>query len=133
MPQDNAKELNLEQFKGHTPGPWEFKPIEKWPFGVHVFAGNYDIHKEDAYAHSTTQDNRRENELGIGFKGAEADLAEKAIKTQDANARLIAAAPTLLAELIQKREECEMLREMLQYDNIGSRDRKIEGLKNLLE
>jgi hypothetical protein len=83
----------------HTPGPWEFIQVEVWPFGVRVVAGSNVILHQDAFAHSTAQKSRADCEDGIGFEPEDIGTVQDAIREQDANARLIAAAPDLLAAL----------------------------------
>lgn len=81
----------------HTPGPWEVGFKERFPFGVSVIApGGVVIHSEYAIAHATGQKTRRDCEGGFGFSGADREQAIKMVAEQDANARLIAAAPDLL-------------------------------------
>jgi hypothetical protein len=90
----------------HTEGPWALELVQSFPFGVRVTAQNGAvIHLESAAASSSRQQTRADCEMGYGF--AEAGVrpeflrstAVRLIAEQDANARLIAAAPELLAEL----------------------------------
>jgi hypothetical protein len=81
----------------HTPGPWTVKLIEEWPFGVSVMAGEHAIVHQFACAHSTEQKTRLDCESAIGFEHSKREQVREASATQDANARLIAAAPDLLA------------------------------------
>jgi len=88
---------------GHTPGPWILAKNENWPFGIKVFSKSVEgieILSQHAYCHSSTQNTRKENEDGIGFKhGKDREEAKRAIAEQDANAALIAAAPDMLEAL----------------------------------
>jgi hypothetical protein len=65
---------------------------------VSVFAANGDtIFGDCAIAYAADQKTRSDCELGVGFSGVDRDLAVKMVAEQDANAKLIAAAPDLLA------------------------------------
>ena len=80
----------MKQFEGHTPGPWMISHIGKqW---------NHAIHTEDGIRVATT-------------KAVEEDGHDE----NEADARLIAAAPDLLAE-------CDRLRDALRnlYDTCGT-------------
>lgn len=89
-----------------TPGPWRLSLVQRWPFGVEVVSenGRFILH-ESATCHSTVQKTRADNEAGMGFK-KESGEAAAAIAEQDANARLIAAAPELLALAVRYASEC---------------------------
>ena len=79
-----------------TPGTWRFLPLEQWPFGVSVVADDKVILRQDAAAHSTQQKTRTDCEQGVGFDRKDISAVQDAIREQDANARLIAAAKDLL-------------------------------------
>jgi hypothetical protein len=86
----------------HTPGPWSLELVQEWPFGVRVTAGDELILSQSAVCNSTQQETRLDCEMGYGFyeNATEvhwrAETARKYIAEQDANARLISAAPELL-------------------------------------
>jgi len=77
--------MNTEQFDGHTPGPWAF----------------YTMGADEPH-HSVQAD-------GWGTWGIQTPI------THGADARLIAAAPDLLAALIKEREENARLRRQNDY------------------
>lgn len=88
----------------HTAGPWKLELVEKYPFGFLVTAANGDeILREEAVCRSSDQKTRQDNELGVGFPFRSArftrDDASRLVSRQDANARLISAAPDLLEAL----------------------------------
>jgi hypothetical protein len=84
-----------------TPGPWHLELIGSWPFGVRVTANGKEIMSQSAHCLSSVQRTRRDCEMGEGFpvRGATKAEAKRAIAEQDANARLIAAAPELYKAL----------------------------------
>lgn len=90
-----------------TPGPWKLALVGKWPFGVWVSSIDGKVVLEQhAVAHSTRQKTREDCENGVGYdwhpkhpQATPRQAAIDAIVEQDANARLIAAAPELLAAL----------------------------------
>lgn len=75
--------LNLDQFAGFTPGPWDTAGLVPQ---FHIVGGNPQRLIADA------------------------SCGRDAPKDDYANARLIAAAPALLAECLKQREEIERLR-----------------------
>ncbi len=95
----------------HTPGPWTLELVQEWPFGIKVHAGGEVILSQSAVCNSTKQETRRDCEQAVGFNENDqdayfrADFARKCIAEQDANARLIAAAPELLAVLMEALED----------------------------
>ena len=118
----------MSEHKVFTPGPWKMEKIVEWPFGIHVLAGDKIIVTQDAYCCSTRQKTREDNESGVGFGH---DLttrvqAAAAIAEQDANAKLIADAPRLLAENAKLRAALIGL-----GDSLGCVDECFErGLRN---
>lgn len=89
-----------------TPGPWTLELVQNWPFGVIIRAASGDlVLHEDGAAHSTGQKTRHDCENGVGFRwkpragGSSREQAIAAVVEQDANARLIAAAPDLYTAL----------------------------------
>lgn len=81
-----------------TPGPWTFEPNDKRPFGFSIVGGARQIvFQQDAVAFSSEQRTRADCESGVGFSFHERNRISEMIAEQDANGRLIAAAPDLLA------------------------------------
>lgn len=74
----------------HTPGPWELAPYSDGDEVINVVAGYKDLGGGQSQAHWIA-----ECEAGVDF----GDDAEAILATNEANARLIAAAPDLLAAL----------------------------------
>ncbi len=71
----------------HTPGPWALAPYSDCDEVINVVAGYKDLGGGQSQAHWIA-----ECEAGVDF----GDDAEAIIATNEANARLIAAAPDLL-------------------------------------
>ncbi len=106
-----------------TPGPWALELRQAWPFGVRITAANGDtILQVGACAHSTVQKTRQECEDGVGFRHKSKDGSTTrdavifAIAEQDANARLIAAAPTMHFLLKRLIDELPTRRDWLDPD-----------------
>src|SRR6185503_11100335 len=97
----------MAQEAKHTPGPWRLELRQSFPFGFEILAGQCGIIAQDAYCFSSKQKTREDNERGVGFprraKDGEttAKMAADFIAEQDANARLIAAAPDLLSIVLR--------------------------------
>lgn len=83
----------------YTKGPWKLELKQKWPFGVKVVTDDKEILHQDAYCHSSDQKSRIDCEQAVGFPYRERASVSAAIREQDDNARLIAAAPELLEAL----------------------------------
>ncbi len=98
-----ARQIIPAKYAGVTPGGWNLIPVKKWPFGVKVIAGEFDILSQDAYCHSTEQKTRLDCEMARGFNREDCAEAIQAIKTQDANALLISDAPRLAAAVVELR------------------------------
>jgi hypothetical protein len=79
-----------------TPGPWTFNASEKWPFGMSI---EPNITRIDRIASSTAQNTLDDLRSAVGFKPHEQEEIVDMIKTQEANAHLIAAAPDLYEAL----------------------------------
>jgi hypothetical protein len=102
--------LDLAQFEGHTPGPWGMKRVTSQGGLVYTLIGN-----------PLTLSLR--SSVGVAFAGT---YAKKGVRTvgritdaeTSATARLIAAAPDLLALARSQAERIEQLRAALQalYD-----------------
>ena len=91
--------MNTEQFDGHTPGPWNTRPLDP------------NAQTEWAAVTSTGDWILRVAEDNKGWPLSRAD------------ARLIAAAPDLLAALIEERKMHERLREVVADAHFLIRDR----------
>lgn len=79
-----------------TPGPWTLKMSSKWPFGMSIEPNIVHI---DRIASSTAQNTLDDLRSAVGFEPHEREKIVDMIKTQEANAHLIAAAPDLYEAL----------------------------------
>lgn len=86
----------MSDFKG-TPGPYQFVPIEKWPFGFEIKAGEYTLVAQDSWGWASGQKTRADNEQALGFESDQKQKVIAAIARQDADGRLLAASWDLLA------------------------------------
>lgn len=82
----------------HTPGPWTLKQEDVWPFDLDI-VGSHPIVNIRRIAHSSSQQTLADCRAAVGFPYKERDNVSAKIAEQEANARLIAAAPDLLAAL----------------------------------
>jgi len=93
----------MSEFKG-TPGPYEFVPIDKFPFGYEIKAGDDTLASQDSAAWASGQKTREDNLMGIGFPPGERAEVVAAIAKQESNGKLFAASFDLL-------EACQIARE----------------------
>lgn len=85
---------------GHTPGPWVLVLRQEFPFGFEVLAARgVCIVAQNAFAYTSGQKTRADNEQGLGFGHKDRGPIVAVIAEEDANGRLIAAAPDMLAAL----------------------------------
>lgn len=100
----------------HTIGDWRFEKIKTFPFGIRIVAAGNSILNQTAVCHSSKQKTVEDNEAGLGFDGRchsiTQDEAAAMIAEQDANGRLMAAAPELL-------EACKEARIVLEREGFG--------------
>src|SRR3990167_6129364 len=87
-----TKPLDLAQFDGHTSGPWEYRPAQNYE-GFSIAP----LHTLPTLAAVERCGAGRMNVASFNWPGQE-----------EPNARLIAAAPALLAECKRQREELEI-------------------------
>ena len=90
------------EIRSFTPGPWRLELIQTWPFGFKITAGEHEIMAQTAYCSATGQKTREDCERGVGFGHKDPTSRDEAIRLnaeQDANARLIAAAPAMYEAL----------------------------------
>jgi hypothetical protein len=85
----------MSDFKG-TEGPYQFVPIEKWPFGFEVKAGEYTLVSQDSWGWASGQKTRADNEQALGFDADQKQKVIQAIARQNANGHLLAASWDLL-------------------------------------
>lgn len=81
----------------HTPGPWEVHEDPRFPFRISIRNSHETILGMDRTSFSTEQETLSDCREGKGFseKNGEAQLVREGIANQEANARLIAASPTM--------------------------------------
>lgn len=80
----------------HTPGPWYVTHDPLWPWDIHIEPKVLGMHR---IAHSTSAKTYEQMMDAVGFDAPERPKVVAAIVEQEANARLIAAAPDMLAAL----------------------------------
>lgn len=83
----------------HTPGPWAVEMPDQWPFSIYVRSATKTIVEASRYATSTRQGSLADCREAVGFRHSEIEEVRTNVAEQEANARLIAAAPDLLAVL----------------------------------
>lgn len=89
----------------HTPGPWALSEADEYPYDLLIAAGGNQVLSMRRAAHASDQRSLADCLAGIGFEiNAEVhsfrrDVVVASLLEQRANARLIAAAPELLAAL----------------------------------
>ncbi|WP_428383720.1 hypothetical protein [Nevskia ramosa] len=95
-----------------SPWPWRLELVQQRSFGVGIVDANgKEVVRQDAAAFSSAQNSRLDNENGVGFPYRSddpkftRDAVIAAIQEQDANARVMTAAP----EMLQARRYCETL------------------------
>jgi hypothetical protein len=96
----------------HTPGDWRYVPVEKFPFGFKVMAGDVEILSQDAACWASGQKYRHENMAAAGFAPTKRAEAVAGLAEQEANGKLLAAASDLL-------EALEALREFVDQGSIA--------------
>ena len=80
----------------HTPGPWALVQEDKWPWGLRIDPGVAELRR---IAHSTAHKSLDDVRSAAGFDDRQ--KVAGMVATQEANARLIAAAPDLLEALVE--------------------------------
>jgi hypothetical protein len=86
----------------HTPGPWRYEQPTKWPFLCDILTSDDTRVAQIEACHSSRQQSVSDWRAGVGFDGTGIWSRESAVAKvaqTEANARLIAAAPELLAAL----------------------------------
>jgi len=116
-----------------TRGPWRLEVVQKFPFGVTIWAGDWIIMRQDAICFATGQKSRRDNETGLGFErggATERAAAEAAIAEQDATAHLITAAPELYYALAEAALQLEYLHE--KFTETGSGNAVLARIRDVM-
>lgn len=80
---------------------WRFVKRMDRPFGWRIESGEETIVVQYAYAMSTEQKTREDNENGVGFPKNEQNDVREAIKFQDYVGRLMSKSPKML-EILEK-------------------------------
>jgi hypothetical protein len=83
----------------HTPGPWVLDWDMKWPFKLRIKSPNWregeDLFSFDRYCWSSRQRSLADLLDAVGFDEDERPEIRRVLAEQEANARLIAAAPAM--------------------------------------
>lgn len=84
----------------HSPGPWAVEFPSKFPWGYRITSSDtFYVIEEAAIACASPQKTREDNLAAVGFPWRDRPKVIEMLKRQEANARLIAAAPELLEAL----------------------------------
>lgn len=89
----------------HTPGPWMVEMDANWPFDIKI---KPNIVLMGRVAYSSKQNSLEDVRSAVGFPHDQREEVACLVAEQEANAHLIAAAPTM-AEYIKRRADdgCE--------------------------
>lgn len=85
----------------HTPGPWAISTEERFPFSMSIWASNseWPVVEMRRIAWSSQQKTLQDMRDAVGFDHPKRKEMAALVAQQEADARLIAAAPELLAAL----------------------------------
>jgi hypothetical protein len=82
--------------QAHTLGPWVLEQDEKWPFDLVIQPNIVTIGR---YAYGTSDKSLADVRVAKSFPHSQRDTVASLVAEQEANARLIAAAPDMLDAL----------------------------------
>lgn len=89
-----------QQSVEHTAGPWRVEVAARWPFDLDIMSGEADVVVSmRRVAFSSRAKSIDDLRAGVGFPHAQRPDIAATVARQEANARLIAAAPDLLEAL----------------------------------